>query len=128
LAAELISRKVDIIITQGTPAALAAKRATTTIPIVMAVAGNPVDTGIVASLARPGANITGSSFFFAELNAKRLELLKDLLPGLKRAAVLVNPDNPAMVSILRVMQETAKAIDVGLHPIQIHRLDQLDAA
>jgi ABC-type uncharacterized transport system substrate-binding protein len=71
LAAELVARKVAVIITQGTPAAFAAKRATSTIPIVMAIVGNPVDTGIVSSLARPGGNITGSSFFYAELSAKR---------------------------------------------------------
>jgi putative ABC transport system substrate-binding protein len=76
LAAELVDLNVRLIITQGTPAALAAKQATTTIPIVMAIVGNPVETGIVASLARPGRNITGSSFFHPELNAKRLELMK----------------------------------------------------
>ena len=73
LAAELISLNVDVIVTQGTPAALAAKKATSTIPVVMAIAGNPVETGIVASLARPGGNITGASFFYDEINAKRLE-------------------------------------------------------
>ena len=71
LAADLVRRKVAVIITQGTPAAFAAKQATTTIPIVMAIVGNPVETGIVTSLARPGGNITGSSFFYAELSAKR---------------------------------------------------------
>src|SRR5262249_862385 len=69
LAADLVRRKVDIIITQGTPAAFAAKQATTTIPIVMAIVGDPVDSGIVASYSRPGGNITGSSFFFPEINA-----------------------------------------------------------
>jgi putative ABC transport system substrate-binding protein len=79
LAADLLRRKVDIIITQGTPAAFAAKQATTTIPIVMAIVGDPVDSGIVASYSRPGGNITGSSFFFPEINAKRLELMKSLM-------------------------------------------------
>jgi putative ABC transport system substrate-binding protein len=128
LAAELVGLKVEVIITQGTPAALAAKRATTTLPIVMAIAGNPVETGIVTSLARPGGNITGSSFFWAELNAKRLELMKDLDPNLARAGVLMNPDNPAMASILRVMQETARASKVKLQTVDVRRIDELDAA
>jgi putative ABC transport system substrate-binding protein len=115
LAADLVHRKVDIIITQGTPAALAAKQATTTIPIIMAIVGDPVDSGIVASYSRPGGNITGSSFFFPEINAKRLELIKTLMPGLKRAGVLMNPDNLAMTSVLRAMDEVAKAMDVNLH-------------
>ena len=127
--AELVQvLKVDIIITQGTPAALAAKRATTTTPIVMAIIGNPVETGVVASLARPGENITGSSFFWDELNAKRLELMKDLMPGLARASVLMNPDNAAMATVLRVMLERARAISVELRPVYVRRLDELDSA
>jgi putative tryptophan/tyrosine transport system substrate-binding protein len=128
LAAELVRLKVDIIITQGVPAALAAKQATTTIPIVMAIAGNPVETGIVASLAHPGGNVTGSSFFLEELNAKRLELMKTLLPDLVRAGVLMNPDNPAMGSIFRVMQERAQALNVKLQRVNVRLLDELDAA
>jgi len=129
LATELVrDLKVDVIITQGTPAALVAKQATTTIPIVMAIVGNPVETGIVVSLARPGGNITGSSFFYPEINAKRLELIKGLIPGLARAGVLMNPDNPAMVSVLHVMQETARAINVDLRPMNVRLLDELDAA
>jgi putative tryptophan/tyrosine transport system substrate-binding protein len=128
LAAELVRLKVDLIITQGTPAALTAKKATATIPIVMAIVGNPVETGVVASLTRPGGNITGSSFFWAELNAKRLELMKTLLPGLARAGVLMNPDNPAMVSVLRVMEERARAINIKLHPVNVRALGELDDA
>jgi putative ABC transport system substrate-binding protein len=128
LVTELVGLKVDAIITQGTPAALAAKKATTTIPIVMAIVGNPVETGIVASLARPGGNITGSSFFWSELNAKRLELMKDLNPSLARAGVLMNPDNPAMAPILRVMEETARASNVKLHAVNVRRIDELEAA
>jgi len=128
LAAELVRLKVDIIITQGVPAALAAKQATTTIPIVMAIAGNPVEIGIVASLAQPGGNVTGSSFFLEELNAKRLELMKTLLPGLVRGGVLMNPDNPAMGSIFRVMQERAQALNVKLQRVNVRLLDELDAA
>ena len=122
-------RKVDIIITQGTPAAFAAKQATTTIPIVMAIVGDPVDSGIVASYSRPGGNITGSSIFFPEMNAKRLELMKDLVPGLRRAGVLMNPDNPVMtLSVLRAMDEMAKAMDVKLQHVEVRRVDELDSA
>jgi len=128
LAADLVSRNVDIIITQGTPAAFAAKQATTTIPIVMAVVGDPVDSGIVASYSRPGGNITGSSFFFPEINAKRLELMKILMPDLKRAGVLMHPDNLAMRSVLRAMDEVAKGIDVKLQRVEVRRLDELDSA
>jgi putative ABC transport system substrate-binding protein len=128
LAADLVRRKVDIIITQGTPAAFAAKQATTTIPIVMAIVGDPVDSGIVASYSRPGGNITGSSFFFPEINAKRLELMKSLMPGLNRAGVLMHPDNLAMTSVLRAVNEVAKAMDVKLQQMEVRRLDELDSA
>ena len=127
LAAELVKLRVDIIVTQGTPAALAAKRATATIPIVMAIVGNPVETGIVTSLARPGGNITGSSFFWADLSAKRLELQKELLPRLAQAGVLMNPDNPAMPSLLRAMDERGRALNVKVKPINARRLEELDA-
>ena len=116
------------IVTQGTPAAFAAKRATPTIPIVMAIVGNPVESGVVASYARPGGNITGSSFFWGELNAKRLELVKTLIPNLTRAAVLINPDNPAMASLLREMEPRAQALKVSLQPVKVRSLDELDAA
>jgi putative ABC transport system substrate-binding protein len=127
LAADLVGRKVDIIITQGTPAALAAKQATTTIPIVMAIVGDPVPA-IVASYSRPGGNITGSSFFFHEINAKRLELMKNLMPTLERAGVLMNPDNPAMTSVLRAIDERAKAKNVRLQYVAARRVEELDAA
>ena len=94
----------------------------------MAIVGNPVDTGLVQSLARPGGNITGSSFFWAEVNAKRLEMLKELMPPLARAGVLVNPNNPAMNSIIRAMTQMAKAIDVSVQSIDVPRIDDLEAA
>ena len=128
LAAELAGLKVNVIVTQGTPAALAAKRATTTIPIVMAIVGNPVETGIVASLARPGGDITGSSFFYAELSAKRLELMKTSSPGLAHAGALINPDNPAMPAVLRAMEETARGMNVTLQQVKVRHLGELDAA
>jgi ABC-type uncharacterized transport system substrate-binding protein len=94
LAAELVNLKVDVIVALGTLAPLAAKRATSTIPIVMAAAGDPVGSGLVASLARPGGNVTGLSIMAPELAGKRLEMLKDLLPGISRVAVLWNAANP----------------------------------
>jgi putative ABC transport system substrate-binding protein len=127
LAAELVALKVDLIITQGTPAAVVAKQATTTIPIVMAVVGNPIETGIVTSLARPGGNITGSSFFHPELNGKRLELMKTLSPGLDRAGALIHPDNAAMIAVLRSMEETARELNVTLQRVELRSLDELDA-
>jgi ABC-type uncharacterized transport system substrate-binding protein len=93
----------------------------------MAIVGDPVPR-IVASYSRPGGNIAGSSFFFHEINAKRLELLKTLMPGLERAGVLMNPDNPAMAPVLRAMDETAKAKDVRLQQVAVRRLEELDAA
>jgi putative ABC transport system substrate-binding protein len=94
LAMELVRLKVDLIVTRGTPAALAAKNATGTIPVVMAAIGDPLETGIVASLARPGGNITGLSALVTDLQAKRLELLKELVPGAARIAALLNMSNP----------------------------------
>jgi putative ABC transport system substrate-binding protein len=128
LAAELVALRVDLIITQGTPAAVAAKQATTTIPIVMAVVGNPIETGIVTGLARPGGNITGSSFFHPELNGKRLELMKTLSPGLARAGALVHPDNTAMAAVLRTVEEMARALNITLQRVEVRALEELDAA
>ena len=126
LAAELLGLKVDLIVTQGSPAAISAKRATSTVPVVMAIVGNPVETGIVASYARPGGNITGSSFFWDELCAKRLELMKLASPSLSRAGVLINPDNPAMASVLRAVEERAQALRVSLQVLRVRRLEELD--
>ena len=95
LAAELVKLNVDVLVTASTPGALAAKQATSTIPIVLAAVGDPVAAGIVASLARPGGNLTGLTFFFAEICAKRVELIKEAIPTLSRVAVLVNPANPS---------------------------------
>src|SRR5215470_13559582 len=94
LATELVRLKVDVIVTRGTPAVLAAKNASGTIPIVMAASGDPVGTGVVASLARPGANVTGLSAFAVELSAKRLELLREIVPRLSRIAGLFDMSDP----------------------------------
>jgi putative ABC transport system substrate-binding protein len=114
LAAELVRRKVGVIVVAGTTAAvLAAKAATTTIPIVFIVADDPVKLGIVSSLARPGGNMTGVNFFSVELVAKRLELLRALLPGAARVALLINPAN-ATSAQATVRDVEAAARDIGL--------------
>jgi putative tryptophan/tyrosine transport system substrate-binding protein len=119
LAAELVRSKVDLIVTHATPGGLAAKRATTTIPIVIAAIGDPVAAGIVASVARPGGNITGQSFFSPELRAKRIELLKEVKPSLARVAVILNADNPATGPELAAMEATAQSLKVELLPFRL---------
>jgi putative ABC transport system substrate-binding protein len=114
LAGELVRLGVDVLVTHGTPGALAAKRATTTIPIVVATSADAVASGLVESLARPGGNITGSTYFIPELNAKRLEIFRELFPHISRMAVLVNPANPAMVPIIQAMELTARSLKMGL--------------
>src|SRR5215212_9071419 len=94
LAAELVRLKVDVLLTYGTPGTLAAKRATTDIPIVFLYCGDAVAAGLVASLPRPGGNVTGSTYFLPQLMARRLELLKEAIPHITRVAVIVKPDNP----------------------------------
>ncbi len=113
LAAELIQANLDVIVGSGTPPVQALQKATQTIPIVMSNVGDPVGAGVVASLARPGANITGLSLLATELSAKRLELLKEALPGLARVAVLWNPSNASVH--LKVKETTAAARVLGLH-------------
>ena len=94
IAAEFVRLKVDVIVTAGNEAAIAAKQATSVIPIVFAVAGDPVGTGLVASLARPGGNVTGLSLQFTDLAGKRLELLREVIPGLRRLAIMANIGSP----------------------------------
>lgn len=114
LAAQLVELKVDVLVTGGTPATLALKRATSTIPIVIGSASDPVATGIVPNLARPGGNVTGTSFFTAELAVKRLQLLREAMGQLKRVAVLMNKDNASMVPIEREMQPAAKQLGIEM--------------
>jgi len=115
LAAELVRLKVDLIVTSSTPAALAAKRATTTIPIVIGFAADPVGSGIVASLARPGGNITGWTHSGLELRAKYLELLKEAVPEATRIGVLWNPSNQAHQPSLKGIESAAQRLKVELH-------------
>ena len=120
LAAELVRLKVDLIVTlAGAPAARAAKQATTTIPIVAVAVSDPVGQGLVASLARPGGNVTGLATLFPELAAKRLELLKETLPGVSRVAVLWNAANPGNVIILREVQAAARTLGVTLQSREV---------
>jgi putative ABC transport system substrate-binding protein len=118
LAADLVRLRVDVLVTYGTPGTRAAKGATTTIPIVMAVSGDAVATGLILSLARPGANITGSTIFNPELCAKRLELLKEALPPIRRVAILLNPDNPVSGPNLRASEMTAASLGLELQQFQ----------
>jgi putative ABC transport system substrate-binding protein len=119
LAADVVRRKPDFIVTWGTPAALAAKRATTTIPIVMGAIGDPLSVGVVTSLARPGGNITGLSSLAVDLEAKRLELLKQLVPGISRMAVLWNPANPALVVSSQTATAAAQRLGVKLSFVSV---------
>ena len=128
LAAELVNLKVDIIVTWFTPAALAAKRATSEIPIVMALAGNPVETGLVETLARPGGNVTGLSGVTAELAGKNVELIRELLPTAHRLAVLANAPDPFSKPFVEQVQRTGSATGMAIDPIMIHNPDELDAA
>jgi putative tryptophan/tyrosine transport system substrate-binding protein len=112
LVAELISTNVDVLVTHGTPGTRVAKQATTTIPIVMAISGDAIATGLVSNLARPEANLTGSTFFLPQLNAKRLELLKEACPSISRPAALSNPDNPVSRPIIPAMQAAAASLSL----------------
>jgi putative tryptophan/tyrosine transport system substrate-binding protein len=119
LAADLVGRNVDVIVTGGTPAAKALKTATGTIPIVMAIIGDPVAAGLVASLARPGGNATGFSIVAPDLSGKRLELLKEIVPEVSPVAVMLNTRNPQSQFELNEMQAAARAMGLQLHPVQV---------
>jgi putative tryptophan/tyrosine transport system substrate-binding protein len=129
LAAELVRLKVEIIVAQGTPGILAAKNATTTIPIVMPASADPVAVGLVASLARPGGNVTGMTGFGPEGAAKRLELLKDALPRTRLVAVLLHPDNPVGMKVtFPAMEVTAKSLKLELQQFLVRGLGEFDSA
>jgi putative ABC transport system substrate-binding protein len=128
LAAELVRRQVAVIVAGNFASALAAKAATTTIPIVFAVAEDPVRLGLVASLARPDSNLTGINFFNVEVTAKRLELLRELVPGAARVAVLVNPANPATETTLKGTELAARAMGLQLQVFNASTSREIDAA
>ena len=130
LAADLVDRKVDLIIAIGDPMARTAKNASSTIPVVFFIAGDPVAGGLVASLARPGGNLTGVTLFGGELNPKRLELLSELVPGIRLIALLVNPNNPpaGAAQASSSMQEAARAKGVELRILNAASDSEIDAA
>jgi putative tryptophan/tyrosine transport system substrate-binding protein len=129
LAADLVGRKVDLIVTSGgTPSALAAKNATSTIPIVFATGGDPVELGLVASIARPGGNLTGLSVLGGELTPKRLELLAELVPHAGVIALLVNPNSAIAERIIRDVQEAASVKGVQLRILKAGTESEIDAA
>jgi putative tryptophan/tyrosine transport system substrate-binding protein len=127
LAAELVKLNVDVLVTHSTPGALAAKQATSTIPVVM-VAADPVAAGLVASLARPGGNLTGWTFFAPEICAKRVELIKEAIPTLTRVAVFINPANSSHLIVVAAMHDTASMLGIELVPIEVRARDDITAA
>jgi putative ABC transport system substrate-binding protein len=129
MAADLVGRKVDVIVASGgPPSARAAQIATATIPITFVVGTDPVELGLVASLARPGGNLTGVSMQMTELNAKRLELLSELVPQARVIALLVNPNYPGAEGIMREVQEAARATGVQILILKARTEGEIDAA
>src|SRR6516164_2639812 len=126
VAVELVHRPVDLIATFGTPPTLAAKQATTTTPIVMMGVGDPVGSGLVSSLARPGGNITGNTILGPEVAGKRLQLLKEVIPSLSRIAFLWNPDNASHPAQLAELQNAAGALGMTLLPVAVRAPDEFD--
>ena len=127
-AAELVHLKVDVIVAEGTLAPLAAKRVTSTIPIVMTVAGDPLGSGLVESLARPGGNVTGMSLMAPDLGGKRLELLKELLPRLGRVAVLWNATNPYAALVYKQTQAAGRTLGIEVQSLEVRGPDDFEGA
>jgi len=128
LVADLVRLNVGVIIAAGTPGILATKQATKTIPIVMAVAGDAVGAGLVGSLARPGGNVTGLTSLAGELEGKRLELLKEIVPKLSRVAVLLNPANPFTALARKETQVSAEALHLKLEPVEVKAIEEFETA
>ena len=128
LAAELVQSRVDAIVTDGTQATAAAKNATRTVPIIMALCNDPLASGFVASLSRPGGNITGNSLQAPELAGKRLQLLTEVIPSLARVAVLSKPSNPSHALLLKQPQTAAQSLNIELHVVEATASEELDSA
>jgi len=128
LVAELVRLDVDVIVAGGNTAIRAAKKTTSTIPIVMTHVGDPVGLGLVASLARPGGNVTGLSQMSPDLSGKRVELLKEILPKVKRVAFLRDPDNPGQTLRFREAQAAAAAVGIGLQSLELRKAEDLSTA
>ncbi len=127
-AAEFVQLKVDVIVTAANPMVLAAKHATSVIPIIFAVAADPLGTGLVASLARPGGNVTGISIQHTELASKRLELLREVVPALRRLAIMVNVGNPASVLDMGEVQAAARVLSLEVTTLEIRRAQDIASA
>src|SRR5215472_11415459 len=128
VAAELVRLKVDIIVVIGTQAAIAVRRATSSIPIVMAPGSDPVEVGLVASLARPGGNVTGLSIMAPEVGGKRLELLKEIFPGASRVAVLWNADTPSSALVFKEIKRAATILGIEVQPLEVAGSSGFDGA
>jgi len=128
LAADLVRQHVDVIVTAGTPAGFAAKKATSTIPIVLGANSDPVGVGLVASLARPGGNTTGNSLMAPDLSAKRLDILHTMAPGISRIAILWDSSNPGMAERVRETKIAADQSHVLLHTVGPRNLNELNTA
>ena len=128
LIRELIALKVDVIVTAGTPATLAVKKITTSVPLVMIAVGDPVGTGIVPSLREPGGNITGLTSISPELDGKRLELLREAVPGVSHIAVLWNPSSPLQVVAERQTQAAAKALKMKMLSLGVRTGEEIEEA
>src|SRR5713226_1183813 len=128
LASELVRLKVDLIVTRGTPAALAAKNATGTIPVVMAASGDPVASGIVTSLARPGGNVTGLTSGITESYPKRVELLGELVPRAKRIAAIFNMGNPSVPPQWSIVEASARSLGIEPQLLDVRRPEDLPGA
>jgi putative ABC transport system substrate-binding protein len=127
-AHDLVQRKPDVIVATGGPAVRAVQQATSTIPIIMSFSGDPVGTGLVASLARPGANLTGLSLMSPDLTAKRMELLKEAFPQIRRVATFWNPDDPVYRLEMEQAEIASRSLGIALRPIQIRSRSDIDAA
>jgi putative ABC transport system substrate-binding protein len=128
LAAELVVLKVDVIVTSATPSVLALKKATSTIPIVFVAVADPVASGLVASLARPGGNVTGLTILAVELSGKRVELLKEAVPKVTRVAFLWNSANPGLTPAWREAQAAAQALGLQLQSLEVRSSNDFDSA
>jgi putative ABC transport system substrate-binding protein len=128
LVAELLASKVDVLVTAGTPASLAIKRATTSVPVVMIAVGDPVGTGLVPSLAQPGGNLTGLSSIAPDLEGKRLELLREVLPKLSHVGMFINSVNPFHTTSLRQARAAAQALRIMLQVLDVRASQDLDGA
>jgi putative ABC transport system substrate-binding protein len=128
LATELVQLRMDLILTRGTPAALAAKRATRTIPVVITGVGDPVGQGVIVSLAQPGGNITGLSAAVTEIFPKRVQLLKELVPGATRIAALVNMSNPALPPQWKEIERAARSLGMESLLLDVRKLDDIEPA